>query len=52
VAALRAQPVHAGIEKPPPGFCQTAAEFDVVVLFIHAHWPPGVKSILACTETQ
>jgi len=52
VAPLGAQPTHAGRLKPPPGFCHAAAEFDVAVLSVHAHCPPGVKSILACTDTQ
>lgn len=52
VAALLPQLVHAGIPRPPPGFCHAAAVFDVTVLFDHPHCPPGVKSILACTDTQ
>lgn len=52
VAPLCAQPIHAGMAKPPPGFCHAAAELDVAILFTQPHWPPGVKSILACTDTQ
>ena len=37
---------------PPPGFCHAAAELDVTVRSVQAHWPPALKSMLACTETQ
>jgi len=38
--------------KPPPGFCQAAPEFDATVLLSQNHCPAGVKSCLACTDTQ
>ena len=37
---------------PPPGFCQAAPEFDVTTRSLQPHWPPELKSRLACTETQ
>ena len=40
------------VAKPPPGFCQAAAELDVTVRSVQPHSPPTAKSILAWTETQ
>jgi hypothetical protein len=51
VVALLPQLLQA-VAKPPPGFRQAEPELDVVIRSVQPHWPPGVKSILAWTETQ
>ena len=51
VAPLAPQLLQA-VAKPPPGFRHAAGEFDWTFLSVQPHWPFGVKSILAWTDTQ
>jgi hypothetical protein len=48
---LRVQ-VTQPVSNPSPGFRKTAPECDCTDLTVQPHWPYGVKSIRACTETQ
>src|SRR5438034_3198683 len=47
----RSQLVHAAV-KPAPGLRQAAGPLAETVRSTQYHCPPGVKSILACTDTQ
>jgi hypothetical protein len=50
--AVRRVKVVQPVAKPSPGFRQAAPAFDSTVRSVQPHWPSGVKSWFACTESQ